>query len=125
MRKFLLLLISLAILPGGCTYIQKEAIPTHLYTKSEIQNEGARTGEQVTATRYGIRIFTIPLTIPQPNEMVDELVLANNAKGIADLDVEMSELFSPMVFAPANPWASVIGLIIQIPKVKVTGRVVE
>jgi len=125
MRKSILLLIALALLLGGCSYISKEAVPTHLYTRADLQREGAQPDQVVTPTRYGVRLFTIPLTVPQPNEMVDELVRTNNAKGIADLDVEMSELFSPFMVAPANPWATVIGLIIQIPKVKVTGRVVR
>ncbi|HPQ68986.1 MAG TPA: hypothetical protein PKW95_07640 [bacterium] len=125
MRKSIPLLIVALFMLGGCAYISKEAVPTSLYTRADMQREGAQAGQVVTSTRYGVRLFTIPLTVPQPNEMVDELVRTNNAKGITDLDVEMSELFSPIMVAPANPWATVIGLIIQIPKVKVTGRVVQ
>jgi len=124
MRAIIPILLLMAIL-ACCSYIQKEAIPMHLYTAGDIQKEKLTVGETVTETRYGFRLFTIPISVPEPVEMAEDLVRKNQARGLTDLDVEFSEFLGPSATAGPEMWAQVISLIFQIPKIEVTGRVVR
>jgi len=125
MRKFAGLCLIAVLLVAGCSYIQKQAVPMHTYTATDIAAEGRSVGATVSETRYGFRVLTIPISIPEPVDMAETLVARHDAAGLTDLEVEMSELFAPWQIGLPTDLGNLIGLIVQVPKITVKGRLVK
>jgi hypothetical protein len=104
------LVLGLLVLASGCAYYQKQAIPHKLYTAPDMETRGLMRGEHVIKTRYGFRLFTIPITMPEPNVMVEQAITEFRGVGITDLEIEFSEF---------NIW------LFAIPKVRITGDIVR
>ncbi|HPM77113.1 MAG TPA: hypothetical protein PK961_08485 [bacterium] len=110
MKRVLLVLVAMMLFFSACSYIQKEAIPEGLYTAPQMKADQLQRGDHVILTRYGFRLFTIPISLPQPNTMINTAIQDNQGKGITNLDVEFSE-FNILIF--------------QIPKIRIEGDIVK
>lgn len=77
---------------GGCFLpYSKQALPMRLYTEEQALAMGLRLGERAEITRTGLRIFTWPLDLPSAVEAVDEMIIAYQGVGIANLEVSFHE----------------------------------
>jgi uncharacterized protein YceK len=109
MRWLLIALLAVALL-SGCAYYQKQVAPQNFYTAPQMEAKGLKISNHVVKSRYGFRLLTIPISVPEPNEMIESAIRETGGKGITNLDVEFSE-FNIFLFG--------------IPKMRVTGDVVK
>lgn len=105
-----LLLAALSLFGGCFVPYSKQALPMRLYTEEQARDMGLRLGERAELTRTGLRIFTWPLELPSAVEAVDEMIVAYQAVGIANLEVSFHE------------WS--ILYVVSYPKVSVAGTLV-
>lgn len=123
MKRILPPLLIVALCLAGCMYIQKEALPDKLYTADDIAGKNLTVGKRVELTRYGFRLFTIPISVPSTTQVTDQLIDRYQAMGLTDMDIEFSEFN----FAGATPgmgaW-NLLTMLFQIPKIKVEGKLV-
>jgi len=110
MKRFVFLAMILLLAAVSCSYIQKEAVPEGLYTAPSMTTQNLHKSQHVVLTDYGFRLFTIPISIPDPNAMVADAVRANGGRGVTNLDVEFSE-FNILLF--------------QIPKMRIECDIVK
>jgi len=112
MKRLLLLALIVAILAlaSGCAYYQKQAAPQKLYNAAEMEKSGMARGDYFVKKEYGFRLLTIPISVPEPNRMIDGVIAEHQAKGVTNVEVEFSE-FNALLFG--------------IPKMRVTGHVVK
>jgi hypothetical protein len=110
MKRWLALGLLAAVLAAGCAYYQKQAMPKDLYTAPQMEAKGLTRGEHIVKTRYGFRLFTIPISVPEPNEMIANAIQEYKGVGITDVEVEFSE-FNVFLFG--------------IPKLRVSGDIVK
>ncbi|NLH49622.1 MAG: hypothetical protein GX444_13625 [Myxococcales bacterium] len=110
MKRLFVIAMLLAVLTAGCAYYQKEALPHGLYNASQMEAKNLAKGDYFVKTRYGFRLITIPISMPEPNEMIDTTISEHQAKGVTNVEVEFSE-FNILLF--------------QIPKMRITGYVVK
>ncbi|MDP8223343.1 MAG: hypothetical protein P9L99_08290 [Candidatus Lernaella stagnicola] len=110
MKRIAMILLLAIFLVTGCAYYQKQAMPEKLYTAADMKAEGLQRDEFFTQTRYGFRLLTIPINVPEPNRMIAALIDERQARGVTNLEVEFSE-FNVLLFS--------------IPKIRVTGHLVK
>jgi len=110
MKPLLVTLALILLLAAGCAYYQKEVIPKDLYTASQIEDNGLTVGDHIVKSKYGFRLFTIPISMPEPSEMISSSIREYHGKGVTNLEVEFSE-FNCLLFG--------------IPKLKVTADIVK
>ena len=110
MKTIILLCLCITFLASSCFCISRESIPEKVYTASEMQAAGLAKFEHREMTRCGFRLLFIPVSIPQPLDVVDALIYQNHAEGVTNLDVELSELNF---------------LLFQVPKVRVSADLVR
>jgi hypothetical protein len=119
--KFAILLAAAVLLAlPGCAYYKVQCEPGAVYTAADLSDHGYQVGGRVEATEYGFRLFTIPISMPQPNDMAATLVRQKQAVGLTDLDVEFSE-FNGFDLTPWG-WGKLLGFLFQVPKMTVSGR---
>lgn len=122
--KRLCLLLTLLWLVGGCAYYQKQSLPQNVYSAADIASQQLTVKQQAHETKYGFRLFTIPIIMPDTIKVTDDLIERNNAMGLTDVEVEFSEFNALTVGTLGNPATFLVSMIFQIPKVKVTGTLV-
>jgi hypothetical protein len=110
MKQVLLLLGLVALLIGpGCAYYNKQAMPEKLYTAPDMDAAGLTKDEYFVQTRYGFRLLSIPISVPEANKMISGIIAEHKAKGVTDIEIDFSE-FNAFIFS--------------VPKVRVKGYVV-
>jgi len=123
MKRFALALALLGLLTG-CVYYQKQGLPQNVFDADDLESAALTVKQQVQQTKYGFRLFTIPIIVPDSVVMTDDLIARHNAKGLTNVEVEFSEFNAVTMGAMTNPAGFVLGMLFQIPKVKVTGALV-
>ena len=92
MKKAVLLALAVVIFATGCMYVTREALPENLYTAPAIKAEGMEKFAHREVSRHGFRFLFIPISVPDPINIVDAMIVENRASGVTNLDVEFSEL---------------------------------
>lgn len=111
--KRLLVIVAIMMmlaLVSGCAYYQKQVMPQKQYNATEMQKSGMNRGDYFVKKEYGFRLLTIPISVPEPNRMIDAVIAEHKAQGVTNVEVEFSE-FNALLFG--------------IPKMRVTGHVVK
>jgi len=110
MKKLLLPALVLLLVLSACSYMQKEVVPEGLYTAPQMTAADLQKASHVEVSRYGFRLLTIPISMPDPNAMIADAIRTQEGQGITNLEVEFSE-FNIILF--------------QIPKIRIIGDIVK
>jgi hypothetical protein len=113
---------ALLLAAPACSYYGLQTMPADVYTASDLAGGAYRVGEPIRVSRYGFRLFTIPISVPDPLPMMAARIRQNHAVGLTDVDVDFSE-FGGGGQLPLG-WGGILEFLFQVPKVTVTARLV-